>query len=70
MFKKPTDGNPSYLSMIYIGDAHAKNIKETLIENFNYELVGEGKNEGKRCINVDNINFNLLKAKVEYILND
>ena len=70
MFKKPNDGNPSYLSMIYIGDAHAKNIKETLIENFNYELVGEGRNEGKRCINVDNINFNLLKAKLEYILND
>jgi len=69
IFKLPSGGTPSFLSMVYIGDMHAKNIKNCLIEDFGYELVGESRNNPdntQRCIDVSNIDFNLLKVKNEY----
>jgi hypothetical protein len=65
IFKRTTNGTPSFLSMIYSGDIHIENIKDILINYLGYSIIGEVNNEG-RCQDVSNINFNLLKAKSEY----
>jgi hypothetical protein len=66
IFKKPINGTPSFLSIIYAGDGHVENIKDILINYFGYSIVGETMVEG-RCQDVSSINFNLLKAKSEYV---
>lgn len=66
MLKKP-EGTPGFLSMFYGGDNHTTNIRDILIRYFSYEIVGESYNEKERCQSVKDIDFNILKAKKEYM---
>jgi hypothetical protein len=67
MLKKPKDGTPGYLAMYYAGDFHVTNIRDILVRHFSYEIVGESYNEKERCQSVKDINFDILKAKKEYM---
>ncbi len=67
MLKKPDNGTPGFLAMYYAGDAHATNIRDILVKHFSYEIVGESYNEKERCQSVKNIDFDILKAKKEYM---
>jgi hypothetical protein len=66
ILKKPTNGIPSFTSLIYAGDLHIKNITDILTKYFSYEVVGESNTKQYRCQDVKNIDFNILKAKQEY----
>jgi hypothetical protein len=72
MLKKPKgdkegEGTPGYLAMYYAGDFHVTNIRDILVRHFSYEIVGESYNEKERCQSVKDINFDILKAKKEYM---
>ena len=67
MLKKPEKGTPGFLSMYYAGDAHTTNIRDILVRHFSYEIVGESYNEKERCQYVKDIDFDILKAKKEYM---
>ncbi len=66
MLKKP-EGTPGFLAMYYGGDNHTTNIRDILVRYFSYEIVGESYNEKERCQSVKDIDFNILKAKNEYM---
>ena len=66
ILKKPTNGIPSFTSLIYAGDLHVKNIIDILTKYFKYEVIGQSYSDKLRCQDVKNIEFNLLKAKQEY----
>jgi hypothetical protein len=67
MLKNPKKGTPGFLAMYYGGDAHTTNIRDILVRHFSYEIVGESYNEKERCQSVKDIDFNILKAKNEYM---
>ncbi len=72
MLKKPkgdkaSEGASGYLAMYYAGDFHVTNIRDILVRHFSYEIVGESYNEKERCQSVKDIDFNILKAKKEYM---
>ena len=67
MLKNPEEGTPGFLAMYYGGDAHTTNIRDILVRHFSYEIVGESYNEKERCQSVKDIDFNILKAKNEYM---